>query len=794
MTAHEVKSQVSIFFQKLSCLQIYQQDVTDELISLSESFTIDGSISIWISAITFTKIFSTQNSHQWDKKLYDSDQDSNFAVSRILRNTNLSEFISLLPKVLTYLSLSDLTSMKINKKLSEIRSEYNHSRILAVKFDQIFNEIFLEPSNSDIYKILWTQFLLKSANVKVCFIQKYYVLISIFASALWQLIRTHKDFIKPGLFAVNIENMSENVLNLMVFKKLNDTLQGYEQFILLHEKSKYDIFGSYLVEHYEKFLQSDMVISDFRSLLFTENHSKAIKSPCKVLSISVDPSLDKKAVKLLEIVDNLEKTDISSRNFRSDLDYQITVSLEAISKVTDFDSVSVAELTYNIYSKMILREMIPNTETDAIKKIFNSESFSKSVVALAFQAINNSKSCKFPWVLDILDLKASEFYRIIEPTIRCLAYDKNEDLTRFLKKFQNIEDECVLKYCWDKSSTLYREMVALSVLPSVADSIPNQPLSPSRPVSPKLLDSPAMASSRFSAITNENTKRQLFQNTGRKLYSAKSLPTFRKRNDKRVSKCLKLFMRKMYQLGLKKIQHFVNLMKSEFKWSSYFANKIASESWKLFQFTVQNHFLVNLNKSLIFTLMSCIYASLKINNDTFVTFALMIRALSSTDDSTLKEILSIPNDYHKSLSFLSQELGKSLASEVKYPNISSFSIIQFYNFVFVPSVLKNYKSLENTSLSSVKNAQAALILSPRSIRIFKDKNTTSKVSSFVTPPAGSSLPFRKSQTSIKKPRNDQLSQSIIFSPLKFENRQNLKSLNDFMASSSFSKRKKLDFS
>ena len=780
MTTYELQSQVSIYFQKLPGLQNFQQDVTKELISLSESFTIDGSLHVWISAITFTKLFSKQNYHQ-----------NNIAISKILQNTTLSEFTTVLPKVLSYLTFTDLTTTRIEHKLAEIKSEHNHIRILAVKFDQIFNEIFLEPSNSDIYKILWTQFLLKSKGLFE-FIPKYHVLISIFSTALSQLVRTHSDFIKSGLFAVDMKNISENVLNLLIFKKLNDSLQGYEQFIMLHKQSNYDIFDSNLVQDYEKFLQTDQVIADFRSLLFTETHSKAIKSPCKVLSISVNPSLDKKAVKLLEIVDNLQKSDMSSEKFRSELDYQITVNLDTISKVTDFDSISVAKLVYKIYSKMILREMIPNTETDAVKKIFTSENFCKSVVALAFQAMHDNETCKFPWVLDIFDLKASEFYRIIEPTIRCLAYDKNEgDLSRFLKKFQHIEDECILKYCWDKNSSLYPEMIELSVLPSVAESIPNQPLSPSRPVSPKLLDSPAMASSRFRVVANDGTKRQLFQNTGRKLYTAKSLPNIRKREDKRVTKCLKLFMRKLYQLSLKKIQYFINVMKAEFKWSNYFTNKIASQSWKLLQFTLQNHFLINLNKNLVLTLLSCIYASLKMNNDNYVTFALIIRAFN--DDSSLLEFTSISNDYLKSLNFLSRAVGKSLASKVKYPNLSSLSIINFYNFVFVPSVLKNYKSQENTSFSSVKNAQAALILSPRSIRFLKDK--TVKSSSFVTPPAGSSLPLRKSQTSVKKPRNDmQRSQSIIFSPLKFENRQNLKSLNDFMASSSFSKRKKLDFS
>uniref|UniRef100_A0A8C7KZ37 Retinoblastoma 1 n=1 Tax=Oncorhynchus kisutch TaxID=8019 RepID=A0A8C7KZ37_ONCKI len=311
------------------------------------------------------------------------------------------------------------------------------------------------------------------------------------------------------------------------------------------------------------------------------------------------------------------------------------------------------------------------------RKLLNDSTFHTSLLACALEVVmatyggeflqNNGgvpveTDLCFPWILDVFQLTAFDFYKVIESFIKAEP-SLSKDIVKHLERCEHLIMETI---AWREDSPLFELLKRTREEGPVEQAEPpatlNQPLqhnhtaadlylSPVRPSSRTLPapESTAPPSSQPSAPVPHQTPRHPKSNS------------------------LSLFYKKLYRLAYMRLKMlYTQLLTSH--------PELEPIMWTLFQHTLQNEYELMRDRHLDQLMMSAMYAICKVKNVDlrFKTIVTAYKNMPNTNQETFKHVLIREGQYD--------------------------SIIVFYNLVFMQKLKTNilqYASPRPPTLSPI---------------------------------------------------------------------------------------------
>uniref|UniRef100_A0A8C8JPQ8 Retinoblastoma 1 n=1 Tax=Oncorhynchus tshawytscha TaxID=74940 RepID=A0A8C8JPQ8_ONCTS len=307
------------------------------------------------------------------------------------------------------------------------------------------------------------------------------------------------------------------------------------------------------------------------------------------------------------------------------------------------------------------------------RKLLNDSTFHTSLLACALEVVMatyggdnggvpvETDLC-FPWILDVFQLTAFDFYKVIESFIKAEP-SLSKDIVKHLERCEHLIMETI---AWREDSPLFELLKRTREEGPVEQAEPpatlNQPLqhnhtaadlylSPVRPSSRTLPapESTAPPSSQPSAPAPHQTPRHPKSNS------------------------LSLFYKKLYRLAYMRLKMlYTQLLTSH--------PELEPIMWTLFQHTLQNEYELMRDRHLDQLMMSAMYAICKVKNVDlrFKTIVTAYKNMPNTNQETFKHVLIREGQYD--------------------------SIIVFYNLVFMQKLKTNilqYASPRPPTLSPI---------------------------------------------------------------------------------------------
>uniref|UniRef100_A0A8C7N6Z4 Retinoblastoma-associated protein n=1 Tax=Oncorhynchus kisutch TaxID=8019 RepID=A0A8C7N6Z4_ONCKI len=329
-------------------------------------------------------------------------------------------------------------------------------------------------------------------------------------------------------------------------------------------------------------------------------------------------------------------------------------------------------LYYRVMESMLKSEE-KRLSVQNFSKLLNDSTFHTSLLACALEVVMatyggdnggvpvETDLC-FPWILDVFQLTAFDFYKVIESFIKAEP-SLSKDIVKHLERCEHLIMETI---AWREDSPLFELLKRTREEGPVEQAEPpatlNQPLqhnhtaadlylSPVRPSSRTLPapESTAPPSSQPSAPVPHQTPRHPKSNS------------------------LSLFYKKLYRLAYMRLKMlYTQLLTSH--------PELEPIMWTLFQHTLQNEYELMRDRHLDQLMMSAMYAICKVKNVDlrFKTIVTAYKNMPNTNQETFKHVLIREGQYD--------------------------SIIVFYNLVFMQKLKTNilqYASPRPPTLSPI---------------------------------------------------------------------------------------------
>ncbi|XP_055798524.1 retinoblastoma-associated protein [Salvelinus fontinalis] len=268
----------------------------------------------------------------------------------------------------------------------------------------------------------------------------------------------------------------------------------------------------------------------------------------------------------------------------------------------------------------------------------------------------------FPWILDVFQLTAFDFYKVIESFIKAEP-SLSKDIVKHLERCEHLIMETI---AWREDSPLFELLKRAREEGPVEQAEPpatlNQPLQHNHTAADLYL-SPVRPSSRILPAP-ESTAPPSSQPSA-------SAPHQTPRHPK--SNSLSLFYKKLYRLAYMRLKMlYTQLLTSH--------PELEPIMWTLFQHTLQNEYELMRDRHLDQLMMSAMYAICKVKNVDlrFKTIVTAYKNMPNTNQETFKHVLIREGQYD--------------------------SIIVFYNLVFMQKLKTNilqYASPRPPTLSPI---------------------------------------------------------------------------------------------
>uniref|UniRef100_A0A674BGX3 Retinoblastoma-associated protein n=1 Tax=Salmo trutta TaxID=8032 RepID=A0A674BGX3_SALTR len=301
------------------------------------------------------------------------------------------------------------------------------------------------------------------------------------------------------------------------------------------------------------------------------------------------------------------------------------------------------------------------------RKLLNDSTFHTSLLACALEVVmatyggSTFKSAGyssggvpvetdlcFPWILDVFQLTAFDFYKVIESFIKAEP-SLNKDMVKHLERCEHLIMETI---AWREDSPLFELLKRTREEGPVEQAEPpatlNQPLQHNHTAADLYL-SPVRPSSRTLPAPESTTPRHPKSNS------------------------LSLFYKKLYRLAYMRLKMlYTQLLTSH--------PELEPIMWTLFQHTLQNEYELMRDRHLDQLMMSAMYAICKVKNVDlrFKTIVTAYKNMPNTNQETFKHVLIREGQYD--------------------------SIIVFYNLVFMQKLKTNilqYASPRPPTLSPI---------------------------------------------------------------------------------------------
>ncbi|XP_038617485.1 retinoblastoma-associated protein [Tachyglossus aculeatus] len=329
-------------------------------------------------------------------------------------------------------------------------------------------------------------------------------------------------------------------------------------------------------------------------------------------------------------------------------------------------------LYYRVMESMLKSEE-ERLSIQNFSKLLNDNTFHTSLLASAVEIVmatygrsgsqNNGAGTDFPWILNVLDLKAFDFYKVIESFIKA-----ETSLTReMIKHLERCEHRIMESLAWQWDSPLFDLIKQAKEREGPADhpeptSNLNLPLQHSHTAADLYL-SPVRSPKIKGATVRVNSS----QNAEAQTTSGSQIQKQQK------STSLSLFYKKVYRLAYIRLNSLCSRLLSDHP-------ELEHIIWTLFQHTLQNEYELMRDRHLDQIMMCSMYGICKVKNI----------------DLKFKMIVTA----YKDLTHAIQETFKRvLIRERQYD-----SIIVFYNLVFMQKLKTNilqYASTRPPTLSPI---------------------------------------------------------------------------------------------
>ncbi|XP_060640827.2 retinoblastoma-associated protein [Anolis sagrei] len=276
-------------------------------------------------------------------------------------------------------------------------------------------------------------------------------------------------------------------------------------------------------------------------------------------------------------------------------------------------------------------------------------------------SVNMETNLSFPWIINILGLKAFDLYKVIESFIKA-----EPSLTReMIKHLECCEHQIMESLAWQSDSPLF-ELIKQS---KERDGQPDEPEPPSYITQP--LQHNHTAADLYLSPT-KSPKRKAFSNSV--CSPPDSQPPMVNQSQKLYkSTSLSLFYKKVYWLAYKRLSNLCSRLLSEHP-------ELKHLIWTLFHHTLQNEYELMKDRHLDQIMMCSMYGICKVKNIDlrFKTIVKAYKELTNANQETFKCVLIREGQYD--------------------------SIIVFYNLVFMQRLKTNilqYASSRPPTLSPI---------------------------------------------------------------------------------------------
>ncbi|XP_057677210.1 retinoblastoma-associated protein [Corythoichthys intestinalis] len=389
------------------------------------------------------------------------------------------------------------------------------------------------------------------------------------------------------------------------------------------------------------------------------------------------------------------------------------------------------KLYYKVMEAMLKSEEKRLSEQN-FSKLLNNSKFHTSLLACALEVVmatygessfktggyNHGRNADdpgaanlcFPWILDVLDLSAFDFYKVIESFIKADA-TLIKDIVKHLEACENLIME---RIAWKTGSPLFELLKHEHELGSVeqaeAPASFNQPLqhnhtaadlylSPVRPCLRTLPpDSPAKPGSQGAAPP-----------------SSQSAPQTANQNPRQIkSNSLSLFYKKLYRLAYTRLKMLCSYLLSTHP-------ELELIIWTLFQHTLQHNYELMRDRHLDQLMMSAMYAICKVKSVDlrFKTIVSSYKDMPNTCQETFKHVLISEGHYDSIIVFYNQVFMQKLKTNIlqyastRPPTLSPIPQIPRSPYKFPSSPLRVPGS-NNVYISPMKSSRSSCIMTPRS--------------------------------------------------------------------------------
>ncbi|XP_026989918.2 retinoblastoma-associated protein [Tachysurus fulvidraco] len=316
------------------------------------------------------------------------------------------------------------------------------------------------------------------------------------------------------------------------------------------------------------------------------------------------------------------------------------------------------QLYYKVMESMLKSEE-KRLSVQNFSKLLNNATFHTSLLACSLEVVlatyvgcslknGGSKSPEtnlcFPWILDVFQLHAFDFYKVIESFIKelTLKHDMLEHLSR-------CENQIMESIAW-KSDSLLFELLRQSREDGPGEQAEppatlNQPLQHDHTAADLYL-SPQRQSRRFAAAEVEVP-----------VIAPSQLPASGNRQHR--SNSLSLFYKKLYRMAYLRLKTlFSELLTAH--------PELEAIIWTLLQHTLQNEYELMKDRHLDQLMMSAMYAICKVKNVDlrFKTIVTAYKALSNTNQETFKRVLIRDGQYDSIIVFYNQVFMQKLKTNI----------------------------------------------------------------------------------------------------------------------------------
>ncbi|XP_077597036.1 retinoblastoma-associated protein [Stigmatopora nigra] len=379
------------------------------------------------------------------------------------------------------------------------------------------------------------------------------------------------------------------------------------------------------------------------------------------------------------------------------------------------------KLYYKVMEAMLKSEEKRLSEQN-FSKLLNNSTFHTSLLACALEVVmatygessfktggyNHGRNAGepgtadlcFPWILDVLDLSAFDFYKVIESFIKADT-TLIKDIVKHLETCENLIME---RIAWKTASPLFdllkQEYELGSVEQTETPASFNQPLQHNHtaadlylsPVHPSLRilapKSPAKVGSQAAAALPGQNPRQMKSNS------------------------LSLFYKKLYRLAYTRLKMLCSYLLSSHP-------ELELIIWTLFQHTLQHNYELMRDRHLDQMMMSSIYAICRVKSVElrFKTIVSSYKDMPNTSQETFKHVLIGGDHYDSIIIFYNEVFMQELKTNIlqyastRPPTLSPIPQIPRSPF---PSSPLRVPGSNNVYVSPMKSSRSPCIMTPRS--------------------------------------------------------------------------------